>query len=247
VSIVKRKKKNSLSPEPIFEDEQILVLSKPAGLVTTRAPMLVEMTLEDWLRNNLHYPLSTDSLAHSGLAHRLDRETSGVILVGKTAAALGCLRAQFKERSVRKKYLALVSGKIIPGEGEINLPVGRGRSRRQKFSVSPSGRPARTEYRLATLYEDSRGAKYSLLELYPKTGRTHQLRVHLSQMGYPVVADAKYAGRKTAKKQRQWCPRQFLHAHSVSFRHPRDGRPVEFTADLPLDLVECLASLRMAG
>lgn len=232
-----------MSPLIVFEDESLLVLNKPAGLVTTRAPSVNEPTLEAWLERNLVYPLSKSKKEHAGLAHRLDKETSGLILVGKTSKALENLRLQFKQRKVQKGYWSLVKGKVAPKNGSIDLPLGRSSFNRKKIGVIPGGRPAQTRYRFMKLYRDSGEEKYSLLELWPKTGRTHQLRVHLRLINHPVVGDAKYAGRKVSKSQRRWCPRQFLHAFSISFRHPTGGRRLHFTAPFPEDLLASLGSL----
>lgn len=241
---MRRKKNNNPPPRIIFEDESLLVVDKPAGLVTTKSPGVKVPTLEAWLETHRDYPLSGSLEHHSGLAHRLDKETSGLVLVGKTSTDLENLQAQFKQRRVEKGYLALVKGEVFPREGRINLPLGRSHFGKKKFGADPEGRPAATNYVFKKLYRDSLGQKYSLLEFWPKTGRTHQLRVHSRLMGYPIVADAKYAGRKAAKQQRKWCPRQFLHAFSLSLYHPDDNRLMKFLIPLPEDLSICLASLQ---
>jgi 23S rRNA pseudouridine1911/1915/1917 synthase len=177
------------------------------------------------------------------VVHRLDKETSGLLIVAKTPEAFKNLQKQFKERRVEKKYLALVHGKVEPKEGEIKAPVGRLPWQRKKFGVIAGGREAKTRYRVMA---DSKWqmANYSLLELKPKTGRTHQLRVHLKFWGHPIVADDKYAGRKRSRKDREWCPRLFLHACFLAFTHPTTKERVEFSLSLPQDLKKALGKVK---
>ena len=163
-------------------------------------------------------------------------------MIAKTKEAFYNLQKQFKERRVAKKYQALVHGKVEMGEGEIKAPVGRLPWRRNRFGVLPGGREAATEYKVLENYETKEG-KYSLLELSPKTGRTHQIRIHLKYLGHPIVGDTFYAGRKTARRDRVWCPRLFLHASEISFLHPKTGKRVSFESQLPADLGAVLTSL----
>lgn len=219
--------KNSL----VFEDNYLLVINKPAGLTVNRADSTAGLeTLEDLLPFN--------SLPRRGIVHRLDKDTSGLILVAKTAAALTDLQAQFKQRLVAKAYVALVHGRVEPKDGSINLPVGRNPERRQRFMVIISGRPAVTRYEVKTYFE-----KYSLVSVYPKTGRTHQIRVHFKHLGHPLVADPFYLGEKRLKVDSSWCPRLFLHSQELSFRHPESQQLVKFEADLPDDLKTALKKI----
>lgn len=231
----------SLTPKIIFEDKTILVINKPAGMVVNRAKTIKERTVQDWLEGYLRIK-SRGIGERAGIVHRIDRETSGILVVAKTQKAFKNLQKQFKERRVEKRYLALVHGEVKPKEGVIEVPISRSPFNRKKFGVFLGGRPAKTRYiakRNYTLY----AIRYTLLELVPTTGRTHQIRVHLKYLGHPVVADEKYAGRKTARSDRQWCPRQFLHASYLSFIHPKSGRKVEFFLALPSDLKKALEKL----
>ena len=171
--------------------------------------------------------------------HRLDKETSGILIVAKTKKAFENLQQQFKDRKISKTYTALVHGQVEPKEGTIEAPVGRLPWRRDRFGVLPGGREATTGYKVREYYKD-----YTLLELKPKTGRTHQIRIHLKHLGHPVVADTFYAGRKTARADRLWCPRLFLHASGISFTHPETGKEISFKSKLPADLLQVLTNLK---
>jgi 23S rRNA pseudouridine1911/1915/1917 synthase len=233
-----------MKPKIVFEDEEILVLEKPAGIVVNRAESVKGKTVQDWLeekqktvdgRQKTESP--SDFVRRAGIVHRIDKETSGLLLVAKTPEAFENLQKQFKERRVEKQYLALVHGLVEPKEGEIRAPVGRLPWNRERFGVLAGGKEAKTTYVVISNFQSPNSKeKYSLLELKPKTGRTHQIRVHLKYWGHPVVADDKYAGRKTNRKDREWCPRLFLHASFIAFSHPKTGKRVEFISALPQDL-----------
>ncbi|KKT33347.1 MAG: Pseudouridine synthase [Candidatus Woesebacteria bacterium GW2011_GWB1_44_11b] len=239
---VKQKKKNNI-PKKIFEDGDFLVINKPSSWITNSAATTKDQpVVQDWLAKNFKFETSSSKLYRSGIVHRLDKETSGLLLIAKTKEAFHNLQKQFKERRVAKKYRALVHGKVEMGEGEIKAPVGRLPWRRNRFGVLPGGREAATEYKVLENYETKEG-KYSLLELFPKTGRTHQIRIHLKYLGHPIVGDTFYAGRKTARRDRVWCPRLFLHASEISFLHPKTGKRVSFESQLPADLGAVLTSL----
>lgn len=234
-----------MNPTIIFEDESILVLDKPSGWITNDASTTTtQPVVQTWLRENLKYPLVGDRERRDGIVHRLDKETSGLLVVAKTIKAFENLQSQFKERKVAKTYIALAHGEILPSEGKIEASVGRLPWRRQRFGVLPGGREAVTNYKvIKTLENDSE--KFSLVELYPKTGRTHQIRIHLKFIGHPIVGDNFYAGRKTSRDDRKWCPRLFLHAKSISFFHPESGETVKFESNLPEDLENTLLRLSM--
>lgn len=239
------------APKILHEDEYLLVLDKPAGLVVNRAETTKQPTLQDWIEKKLK--VKSDFIQRAGIVHRLDKETSGLILVAKTPEAFASLQKQFKERRVNKRYLALVHGKIEPSEGIIKAPITRSPFDRKKFGIFLGGREAETRYKTILNFTCPSGRRefkilnreeeFSLLELTPKTGRTHQIRVHLKFIGHPVVGDEFYAGRKTARADRLWCPRQFLHASFLSFFHPKTGEKVEFTSPLPLELKNALKYL----
>lgn len=226
-----------LNPKIIFEDSSLLVIDKPAGVVVDRAKTTKEKTIQDWLEDYLKIKGGGVG-SRAGIVHRLDKETSGLLLVAKTEKAFKNLQKQFKERKVTKRYLALVHGQVKPKEGTIEVPIARSPYNRKKFGVFLGGRQSQTKYRVKKYYSD-----YSFLELMPKTGRTHQIRVHLKYLGHPIVGDEKYGGRKTVRKDRQWCPRQFLHASFLSFVHPKTKKKVKFTSFLPAELKEVSQSL----
>ena len=228
-----------MNPTIIFEDESILVLNKPSGWITNDASTTTtQPVLQTWLRENLKYPLIGDRERRDGIVHRLDKETSGLLIIAKTISAFENLQSQFKERKVTKTYIALTHGEIEPKEGEIVASVGRLPWRRERFGVLPGGREAITKYKVISYHSliTDHGSLFTLVELYPKTGRTHQIRIHLKFIGHPIVGDFFYAGRKTAREDRLWCPRLFLHAKEITFFHPQTGKEVKFESELPKDL-----------
>ncbi|MBI4100375.1 RluA family pseudouridine synthase [Candidatus Microgenomates bacterium] len=228
-----------MEPKVIFEDDDILVLEKPAGMVVNRAESVKEKTLQEWLEEKFKLPPEGGVGGRAGIVHRLDKETSGILLVAKTQEAFENLQKQFKERVVKKKYLSLAHGRVSAREGEIKAPVGRLPWNREKFGVLPGGREATTRFRVLELYT-IHSAPYTLLELFPETGRTHQIRIHLKYLGHPVVGDLAYTGRKTVREDRKWCPRLFLHATFLQFMHPETGEEQTFESRLPDDLEEIL-------
>lgn len=239
-----------MEPEIIFEDDCLLVLEKPVGMVVNRAESTKEETIQDWLIAYGKWLIvedqtikESDFFRRAGIVHRLDKETSGILLVAKTPEAFANLQAQFKKREVEKHYLALVHGKIEQERGEIEAPVGRLTWNRERFGVFPGGRPAKTYYEKVREYKKN-GEEFSLLEIKPETGRTHQIRVHLKYLGHPVVADSFYAGRKTSREDRKWCPRLFLHASSLSFTHPKTGKKISFSLPLPKELEKALSTFK---
>ena len=244
----------------VFEDGDLLVIEKPAGVVVNKALTVKKVKVQDWAKDkfpisNFQFPISLDFVRRAGIVHRLDKETSGLLVIAKNAKAFANLQAQFKTRKTRKKYLALVHGEVKPQEGKIELPIARNPFNREKFGVFPGGRKAVTEYRTISNFQPrttsgsglpctQRGAgqlpNFSFLEVFPKTGRTHQIRVHLKAIGHPIVADETYAGRKTNRADRKWCPRMFLHASFLGFFHPRTRKWMEFTSEFPPDLKKAL-------
>lgn len=240
-------------PTVIFEDKDILVVNKPAGLIVNRSDTTShEETLQDFVEKYLHLPHNpymtkpegdeyptTEQVFHerSGIVHRLDKETSGIILIAKNPESFAELQRQFKERLVHKTYLALAHGKIAPEEGEINVPVGRLEYNRMRFGVVAGGRESLTHYKVLHVYTNSKTKEpLSLVELYPKTGRTHQIRVHLKYLQRPIFGDELYAGRKTARQDRKVVERVFLHAAAITFFHPRTKKEMHFEAPLPEEL-----------
>lgn len=215
----------------VYEDDDLLVIDKPAGVTVNKAETTRnQLTIEDQLPES--------GLPRRGIVHRLDKDTSGLLVIAKTADALANLQAQFKQRQVKKVYLALVHGRVEPQSGNINLPVGRNPLNRQRFTVLITGRPAETGYQTVTGYAD-----YSLLEVFPKTGRTHQIRVHFKHLDHPLVADPLYLGKKRLRQDQLWCPRLFLHSQSLSFTQPQTHQIINLEARLPYDLQAALKTI----
>ncbi len=268
----------------IFENEQILVLNKPPGLVVNRARSVKQKTLQEWVEQYLAHDalyqadMTADSVfsERSGMVHRLDKDTSGVLVFAKRSPVMHELLRQFKSREVEKTYTALVHGKFTDKRGIISAPIERHPHRRDVFAVTETGRPSVTEFtvlqeffpiseavlrqqiaekntekagvgesredktyrnlrRQLQLYEGG----FSLLELVPKTGRTHQIRVHLKFLHHPIVGDERYVGDKRWKLDQLWCPRQWLHASSLKI--PGYDR---FTAELADDLQQAVAYIQ---
>jgi 23S rRNA pseudouridine1911/1915/1917 synthase len=225
----------SLTPEAIplkvvYEDDDLLVVDKPAGLPVHPAPGHPTQTLANAVLSRLP-KLDTGNWQRPGIVHRLDKDTSGLIVIAKNSRAHQRLMEQFRKREVSKVYLTLVQGRVTPNEGIIESPVGRDRSHRERMTITDRehGREARTIYRVLKRIGD-----YSLLEVRPETGRTHQIRVHLSAIGYRVVGDKVYGVKSPLIN------RQFLHAHQLRFRLPSTGQLVEFRSELPPDLQQAL-------
>jgi len=227
----------SLAPEDIplkvvYEDSDLIVVDKPAGLLVHPAAGQRTGTLVNALLARCPDLQGIDGSVRPGIVHRLDKNTSGLMVVAKNDAAQMSLSRQIKQRSITKGYLALVAGRLSPERGAIEAPVGRHPKDRKRMAVVSGGREARTQYRVIKYLNG-----YTLLEAMPETGRTHQIRVHFSAIGHPVLGDPVYG------KKSPLLGRQFLHAHRLGFRLPSTGEFVEFRAELPPDLEEVLAHL----
>lgn len=222
--------------EVIYTDKHILVIDKPSGMVVHPGAGNKRGTLVNALL--FHFPQlkSLGPEERPGIVHRLDKETSGVMVVAKSLKAYQELPQQFKQRQVKKRYLGLVRGKIPEKKGIIDWAIGRHSKRGERISVkTKKPRSAETHY---SVREEI--GNFTLLEIRPVTGRTHQIRVHFAASGHPLAGDVRYGGRKSIPK----CPRLFLHASSLSFLHPETRERVEFTSPLPQDLKEFLATLK---
>lgn len=268
----------------LYEDEDLLVLNKPAGRVVNQAKTNSELSIQEevWLQVS-ELPIARgewlvqipdgfdDSFGDAdtiweqrqGMVHRLDKDTSGVLIWAKHPGALISLLAQFRQRTTAKEYLCLTHGRFTIDSDTINLPMKRAKFDRQRFAVDPEGRPAVTEYQVEASFSGLNEvalashpeikqirknlrlyqAGFSLVRCWPKTGRTHQIRVHLHALQHPIVGDTKYVGKKRAVVDQLWCARQFLHAAKLTINHPRTNQPVTFTAELPSDLEQALSLL----
>ena len=233
-----------LEPEVIplsvlYEDDEIAVLDKPSGMVVHPGSGIRTGTLVHALLHRYPEIRDVGEADRPGIVHRLDKETSGVIVVARTPAALVELKRQFKSREVKKVYLALVVGRPARAEGSLDWPIGRHRSHGARMSiVTEKPRTAITEYRILR----ELGA-FTLLEVRPLTGRTHQIRVHLAAAGHPVAGDGRYGSRRTGGTR---FARLFLHAHQLSFSHPSSGSRMTFTSPLPGGLQAVLGALESA-
>lgn len=268
----------------IFEDQDLVIIAKPAGVVVNDATSVRGETLQQWFREHLAgesgsrgvpsefwQALVPDDFSEEygspeaiftereGMVHRLDKETSGVMVFAKNPGSLVHLLAQFRDREVAKSYVCLVHGKVQPDRDVIRAPLGRATGKdRKKFQVRPDGRPAETEYHVLHYWSRLNQAAaaniipsevishpsyqqgFSLVKAIPHTGRTHQIRVHFAHAGHPLVGDATYTGKRRAKADNIWCKRHFLHASTLTITHPRTGQHITFTAPLDAGLQQVL-------
>jgi 23S rRNA pseudouridine1911/1915/1917 synthase len=272
-----------LSQTILYADDDILILNKPAGVVVNQAIANREASVQEWFAQEYGSSQTKNSNWQSlvpaqfdaqygspeiiwserqGIVHRLDKDTSGVLVLALNPGALVHLLRQFQQRQVHKKYCCLVHGGLALEKGIINAPLQRAQRDRRRFAVTPGGREAVTLYTVLQRYssflpisrESSPGLLseeklkilranrdtylqgFCLVECEPKTGRTHQIRVHLAHTKHPIVGDNMYVGKNRAKLDALWCPRQFLHAQYLEFTHPRTGATLQFTAPLPTEL-----------
>jgi 23S rRNA pseudouridine1911/1915/1917 synthase len=248
----------------VFEDQYLVVIDKPAGLVVTPSETQKEPTLAEIASEQFNI-----TVERGGVVHRLDKDTSGLIILAKSEEMFHTLQQQFKDRTVKKEYLALVHGTVREG-GVVDLPIARNPGDREKFTVFDSDENAReaiTKYRPEQYFEmseetfgvifeniqkqelrklkSSRYSEFTLVRCFPLTGRTHQIRVHLKYANFPIVGDTKYGGRKTARLDFLWVPRQFLHAAKLQFVHPVSGDQIILESPLPEDLREVLSNLKI--
>lgn len=227
----------------LYEDHHLLVIDKPAGLVVHPGAGNREGTLQNAL---LHHAPQLAELPRAGIVHRLDKDTSGLMVVARSLSAHTALVAQLQARSVRREYLALVNGCPVAG-GTVEAPIGRHPRDRKRMAVLERGRPAVTHYRV-----EERLPAHTLLRCFLETGRTHQIRVHLAYVGYPLVGDPAYGGRlrlppQATEGQRQALrtfQRQALHATRLALDHPGSGERMSWHAPLPDDMAALLACLR---
>ncbi len=213
----------------VYEDSDTIVVDKPAGLLVHPAAGQYTGTLVNALLARCPDLGVIDGSVRPGIVHRLDKDTSGLMVVAKNNASQASLSRQIKQRSITKGYLALVTGHLAPEQGAIEAPIGRHPHNRKRMAVVTGGREARTRYQVIKYLNG-----YTLLEVMPETGRTHQIRVHFSAIGHPVFGDPVY-GKKSPLLERQ-----FLHAHRLGFKLPSSGEYVEFRSELPPELDNAL-------
>jgi 23S rRNA pseudouridine1911/1915/1917 synthase len=233
----------------IYEDDYLIVINKPAGLVVHPAAGISHGTLANALAFHFEQLSTTAGPARPGIVHRLDKGTSGLMVVAKTEATHEHLGEQFRARKVFKSYLALAHGQVEKRKGEIDQPIARDPGSRVRMAVVRAGRPALSIYRVRERFD-----RFTLLDVELKTGRTHQIRVHLAWMKHPVVGDEVYGGGRDktiadadVRRAVSKLNRQFLHSGELGFRHPATGEEMKFNAELPVELSSLLNLIKSKG
>ena len=217
----------------VYEDSDLLVVDKPAGLTVHPAPGHPDRTLANAILAHCPDLQGIGGAVRPGIVHRLDKDTSGLMVVAKNDPTHRSLSEQLKARSFAKKYIALTHGSVTPAEAIIDAPIGRSNANRQRMAVAEGGRDSITRYRVMRHLP-----AHTLVEVSPTTGRTHQIRVHFASIGYPLVGDATYG------KPDNRLNRHFLHASTLGFVHPSKGEFQEFASPLPVELAEYLRSIQ---
>jgi len=220
----------------VFEDDDLVVINKKAGMVVHPAEGNWEGTLVNALLYHCQNLSGIGGILRPGIVHRLDKDTSGLIVVAKNDFAHRSLAQQIKEKQALREYMAIIYGFLKNKEGLIDLPIGRDPKDRQKMAVTGNGKPAQTKYWVIEEYKKG----FSLIKAKLLTGRTHQIRVHFSYLGHPILGDFKYGPRNN----KYGIKRQLLHAYKLSFRHPRSHEQLEFTVPLPKDMEEIIALIK---
>jgi len=226
----------------IFEDPELIIINKPAGLIVHPGAGNPSHTLVNAL---LHHDKTLAQLPRAGIIHRLDKDTTGLLIIAKTLTAHTNLIRQMQDHTIKRHYLALVYGKLVAG-GTIDTEYGRDPRNRLKMAVRSQGRQAITHYTISKRYSE-----FTLLDVYLITGRTHQIRVHMAHIGHPIVGDPLYGGRarypanitSTLRETLSHWQRQALHAHTLSFNHPITQKPMSVTAKCPEDLQQLLMEI----
>jgi len=218
----------------VYEDEDVIVVNKPSGMVVHPAPGHTHSTLVNALLYHCNSLSNIGGDVRAGIVHRIDKDTSGLLVACKNNMAHKSLSEQLKEKTTTRKYIAIVTGSISHNLGKINAPIGRDPDNRQKMAVVENGKSAVTHFRVLDRFKN-----YTLLELELETGRTHQIRVHMAYIGHPVLNDPLYGTKK------QTTPfGQYLHAKTLGFKHPRTGEYMEFDSELPQEFVEKIEELK---
>ena len=210
----------------LYEDLDLIVIDKPAGLTVHPGAGQPNQTLANALVANYQFLMNVGGANRAGIVHRLDKETSGLLIVAKSQSIHSNISKQFEKRLVQKKYIALCHGKMSHQKAIIDVPIGRHPKNRSRMAPLSTGKDSVTKYEVVAQFKG-----FSLIELTPSSGRTHQIRVHLSAIGHPLVGDKKYG------KQKHMLKRQFLHASFLKFQHPSKNELVEFCSELPEELL----------
>jgi 23S rRNA pseudouridine1911/1915/1917 synthase len=235
----------------LYEDEDVIAINKAAGMVVHPAAGNKSGTLVNAM---LAYSPNISDVGDDhrpGIVHRLDKETSGILLVAKTDAAYKALQAQFKARTIKKTYVALCVGRVEPDRGLINKPIARDPSNRQRMAVVSGGREAVTEYAVQEVFKvagshqpaNLQPATYSFVRIHPQTGRTHQIRVHFASIGFPLAGDALYGATRNDALSKTLTPRHMLHASELSFEQPSSRKAIKLYAPIPEDMSRVIAKL----
>lgn len=240
------------NPTIIYENDSLFVINKPYGMVVNKADTTRAMyTVQDWVEEHMfakyvNYKTvhkDSDFFMRAGIVHRIDKETSGALLIAKNEDTFLALQGQFKEKTIQKTYIALCHGEIKPEKGVIDVPIGRLPWNRRKFGVIPDGRASITRYQLQKKYISPSKETLSLVECFPETGRTHQIRVHMRHLGFPIFGDELYAGRKNSQRDRKLLARHFLHAHIITFTDPNTKELITVECPLSSELIEFIKTL----
>lgn len=222
----------------VYEDDDVLVVNKPSGMVVHPAPGSMSGTLVNGLMAQAKNLSGINGVLRPGIVHRIDKDTSGLLMVAKSDLAHESLVNQLVEKTVTRRYIALVHGEIPHDNGTVDAPIGRDPKDRKKMTVIEGGKHAVTHFKVLQRFKN-----FTLIECRLETGRTHQIRVHMKYIGYPLAGDPQYGPRKTIHSE--WG--QFLHAAILGFDHPKTGQYLEFSAPLPSYFEEALESLEKLG
>ena len=222
--------------EIVYQDEDVAVVNKPQGMVVHPSAGHTSGTLVNALMYHIKDLSGINGVLRPGIVHRIDKDTSGLLMIAKNDQAHLALADELKDKKSLRKYWAIVHGNLPNDRGVIEAPIGRSEKDRKKQAVTAKGKPALTRFQVLERFGD-----YTLVELQRETGRTHQIRVHMAYIGHPVAGDEVYGPRKTLKGHGQ-----FLHARTLGFTHPRTGEVLEFTAEAPAIFLETLEKLRKA-
>jgi len=231
----------------IYEDDDILVIDKPYGMVVNRAESVRGETVADWVEKNYDFWKKGGEVFRnrSGIIHRIDKETSGLLLIAKNEKTFCAISEQFARREVKKRYLALVHGRIKEKKGTIEVGIRRNPQNRRRFMACLSeGKRAKTKYQVRRYYLGQNREVLTLVEVFPVSGRTHQIRVHFKFINHSLVSDLIYGGRKTLRRDQMICPRLFLHAGYLVFSQPKTGKMLELFCQIPADLKTVLEKLK---